>query len=722
MTQKEIESRIEELELELSVLRSGNTQSGLQTENSLPDSSILTPSEDSSAPLNETHESLSNHYDASFGHVAFINAETLKYEFVNVLYEKLFGIPRDKIIGRHMRDVIGESNYQYGLRFMNEAKAGKSVSYDSVFNLGGKERWLKVNFSPVIDASGHVLSIAVLTQDITERKISERKLNESEENLHKIIATTSEGYWLMNEKGHFMDVNPAFCELIGYTKDELLNMSIPDLEAIESKVETEQHIQKVGKIGTERFDTVMRHKNGSLINVEINVSKFGMTGKQFFVFVHDISERKKAEKEIVRQNDALSKLNHFALELSKLSFEDNLEELIAKKVKELSGAEVSIFSEYDHENHITSIKCIELESGMLKKVVKLLGKKVQNIHSPISDNIYREMSRDIVGSRKTLHEVSFGAVSKPVGASVQALLNIDRFIGLAYLTDGRLYGTSVLGMRKNQPDPPKKILENFVHLAATSLQRKKIEKQLKIKIEELINTNKKLEQYAHANEELEQFAFIASHNLQQPLRTVSNYVQIFEEDYSDRFDDKAYNYLRTVKDSVSRMMLLLNSLLDFSRIGRNIDLKKINCKQLISDVIADIETLIVSTDTTITISAMPELHVYESEFSQLIQNLIVNAIKFQKPGNKPKITISSIKINSGWQFSLSDNGIGIASKYFERIFDIFQRLHNDSEFQGSGIGLAFCKKIVQLHKGKIWIESAEGQGTTVHFTIADLEE
>jgi signal transduction histidine kinase len=429
-----------------------------------------------------------------------------------------------------------------------------------------------------------------------------------------------------------------------------------------------------------------------------------------------------AEEEIVRQNDALSKLNHFAIELSNMSYEDNLEELISKKIKEMSGAEVSTFSEFDPENHITSVKCIELEPGMLNKVVKLLGKKIQNIHSPISQDMYEEISHDLVGWRKTLHEVSFGAISRPVGASVQALLNIDHFIGLAYMTEGKLYGTSVLGMKKHQPDPPKKILENFVHLAATSLQRKQIEKQLKIKIEELINTNKKLEQYAHANEELEQFAFIASHNLQQPLRTVSNYVQIFEEDYADRFDDKAFTYLKTVKDSVSRMMLLLNSLLDFSRIGRNIKLKKVSCKQLINNIVADLETLITSTQATIKVSAMPEIKVYESEFSQLIQNLIMNAIKFQKPGNKPKIMISSKKINSGWQFSISDNGIGIASKYFEKIFEIFQRLHNDSEYQGSGIGLAFCKKIVQLHKGIIWIESAEDQGTTVHFSIADLEE
>jgi light-regulated signal transduction histidine kinase (bacteriophytochrome) len=355
-------------------------------------------------------------------------------------------------------------------------------------------------------------------------------------------------------------------------------------------------------------------------------------------------------------------------------------------------------------------------------VVTLLGKKVQNVHSTVTDEMYKEMTANMIGSMKTLYEASFGAVPRPVSSSIQVLLNVDRFLGLAYIIEGKLFGTSLIGLRKNQPDPPRIILENFIHLSATALQRNQIEKQLKIKIDELLNTNKKLEQFAYANEELEQFAFIASHNLQQPLRTVSNYVQIFEEDYSDKFDNKAFNYLKVVKDSVSRMSTLLNSLLDFSRLGRNIKLTKTDCKVLINNVIADLETLTVTTDATIEVGEMPVLNIYESEFSQLIQNLIINGIKFQKPGNRPVIKISAENLKTKWRFSVSDNGIGIAPKYFEKIFDIFQRLHNDSEYQGSGIGLAFCKKIVQLHKGEIWVESTEGQGTVIHFIIPDLVE
>lgn len=192
----------------------------------------------------------------------------------------------------------------------------------------------EVNIPSALNRDGKISSDSDSVQDILGNKAVEQKLNESEEKLRKIIETTSEGYWLMNEKGEFKDVNPAFCELIGYNRKELLTLSIPDLEANESREEIELHIQKVFRQGNERFETVLRHKDGRLIHSEINVSRFGLTGNQLFVFVHDISDRKKAEFEIVRQNDALSKLNHFALELSKLSFEDNLEEFIARKVKE----------------------------------------------------------------------------------------------------------------------------------------------------------------------------------------------------------------------------------------------------------------------------------------------------------------------------------------------------------------------------------------------------
>ena len=222
------------------------------------------------------------------------------------------------------------------------------------------------------------------------------------------------------------------------------------------------------------------------------------------------------------------------------------------------------------------------------------------------------------------------------------------------------------------------------------------------------------------NKELEQFAFIASHDLQQPLRTVSNYMGMFEEKYLSLLDDNAKKYLTSVNNATKRMSLLINSLLTFSQLGNNKMLAGVDCKKVIDDVLADLEILIITTNTSIEVGEMPTINIYETEMRQLFQNIITNAIKFQRPDVQPKIKISSREINGKWNFTVMDNGIGIAPAYFEKIFDIFQRLHTSKEYEGSGIGLANCKKIVQLHQGEIWLESKPEQGTTFHFTISNL--
>jgi PAS domain S-box-containing protein len=221
------------------------------------------------------------------------------------------------------------------------------------------------------------------------------------------------------------------------------------------------------------------------------------------------------------------------------------------------------------------------------------------------------------------------------------------------------------------------------------------------------------------NKELEQFSYIASHDLQEPLRTVSNYMKVFEEDYIALMDDNARKYLRSVDNAIKRMSILIKSLLDFSRLGHNTKLTFVDCKNLIDGVIADLETMIKTSNAVIEVFEMPQLNVYEIEIRQVFQNLITNAIKFRKENTQPKIQIRSEKIDDGWKFAVCDNGIGINPAYFERIFDIFQRLHSSDKYEGNGIGLSNCKKIIQSHQGKIWVESNQ-QGTTFYFTIPNL--
>jgi PAS domain S-box-containing protein len=276
-------------------------------------------------------------------------------------------------------------------------------------------------------------------------------------------------------------------------------------------------------------------------------------------------------------------------------------------------------------------------------------------------------------------------------------------------------GRDLFGLKKNgtevqveiglNPIETKKgqiVLASIIDISERKTQEISLKKQLELEIK---------------NKELEQFAYVASHDLQEPLRTVSNYIKVFEDDYATILDDTARNYLYAIRDATNRMSLLIKSLLDFSRLGRNTELTKTDCKKLLDNVLADLSILIKSSNATIEIADMPELHVYEIELGQVFRNLITNAIKFSKKNSSPSIRIYAKKIKDKWQFSVSDKGIGIAAIHFDRIFDIFQRLHTVQDYEGAGIGLANCKKIIQLHKGEIWLESTLNEGTTFYFSI-----
>lgn len=223
------------------------------------------------------------------------------------------------------------------------------------------------------------------------------------------------------------------------------------------------------------------------------------------------------------------------------------------------------------------------------------------------------------------------------------------------------------------------------------------------------------------NKELEQFNYIASHDLQEPLRTVSNYVQVLEEDFSEVVDGAAMGHLQTIKRATERMTSLVRSLLDFSRLGNNRRLTKIDSQQLVEQVVADLHGLIDEHKATVIFDGLPVINGYETELRQLFQNLLNNAIKFRKPDVTPDIRIGHHVGEEGTQFSVSDNGIGIHEKHFERIFHVFNRLHSEDQFEGLGIGLANCKKIVELHRGKIWVTSQPGRGSTFKFIIPNLQ-
>lgn len=219
------------------------------------------------------------------------------------------------------------------------------------------------------------------------------------------------------------------------------------------------------------------------------------------------------------------------------------------------------------------------------------------------------------------------------------------------------------------------------------------------------------------SKEMEQFTYIASHDLRQPLLTILNYIKIFDEDYADKLDEEGKFFLQSISSAATRMDNLIRGLLDYSRLSRMKQLELVNCNETLQAVLADLGSMIHPANAKVTSHELPVINAYPLELSQLFQNLLANALKFKKKDVPAEVNISATKVEGGYCFEFRDNGIGIEAKDLEKIFIIFQRLNTIEEYEGTGLGLAYCKKIVELHHGQIWVESKPNQGSSFYFTI-----
>jgi signal transduction histidine kinase len=239
------------------------------------------------------------------------------------------------------------------------------------------------------------------------------------------------------------------------------------------------------------------------------------------------------------------------------------------------------------------------------------------------------------------------------------------------------------------------------------------------KLDEL-NTILRLQakELAFSNTELEQFAYVASHDLQEPLRTITSFMDLLKKRYNNHIDDKGKQYIQFAMDGAQRMRQVIIELLEFSRIGKAGDHREeVNLQQMVEEISGFCQKQIEDQGAQILYDNLPNVRTFKAPIRQVFQNLIANGLKYQKPGEKPEIHITHTETENQWQFSISDNGIGIKKEHFDTIFIIFRRLHAKEEYAGTGMGLCITKKAVEYLGGEIWVESEEGKGSTFNFTI-----
>jgi len=589
-----------------------------------------------------------------------------KIVLLNAQAEMRFGYRRRQLIGRKVTDIIPEGFAERliadGTRTAAEALAqqiGTGIELIAC-RKDGTQFPIEIMLSPMEGPNGILVTAAI--RDISVRKRAEEHLARTERRYRGLLEAAPDAMVVVDEGGRIVLLNLQAESQFGYFRDELIGRKVTDIIPVGF---AERLIADGTRTAAEALaqqigmgiELIARRKDGSEFPIEIMLSPMeSAEGILVTAAIRDISVRKRAEEQLARTE---------------------------RRYRGLLEAAPDAMVVVDQDGRIVLVN-VQAEKKFAYYRDELIGQPVTNIIP--------------VGFAERL--IADGLRS-PEDALAQ---QIDT-------------GIELVARCKNGIEFPIEIMLSPLESADGILVTAAI-RDIAVRKRAEAHLLEKMAELHRSNEELGQFAYIASHDLQEPLRMVASYTQLLAKRYTGKLDSDADEFIAFAVDGANRMQRLIQDLLAFSRVSTaGTELGPVSSEHALSEALRNLSGIIGERGAVISSDRLPEVHADETQLAQMFQNLIGNAIKYQVR-KIPKIHVSAARSDDDiWLFSVKDNGIGIEKKYFERIFGMFQRLHGRDEFSGTGIGLAICKKIIERHGGSISVSSRPSHGSTFTFSL-----
>ncbi len=594
-----------------------------------------------------------------------------KWKEVNESLCNIVGYSQQELFERTFQDITYPEDLETDLKLLQELIEEKRQRYTlekRYIHKNGHVVWISLAVSMVKDQNGKIVHFISQIQDITEKRNAETLLKNERKLLRTLIDNIPLNIYIKDLESRKTLINKKELEFMGHSTEA----------AVLGKTDFELYPEETASISVKE-DQLVINSGTPIINKEtINIKNDGsethfLTSKIPFNneqneiigilgISYDISDNIRVKNALVSSEQKLSSL----FELSPVGFA-----LSDYKSGEFLDFNSSFLARLGYKKEeLTGFTRLQVKPEKYWEQEKLLLQSVQN-----------------------------GGYFGPV-----EMEHIRK--------DGSTYPMLISGLKLVDVDN-RELLWTVVQDISKLKENERELRNLNISIEE---NNRQL---ALKNEELEQFAYVASHDLQEPLRTITGFISKIERKYSGLLDDDGKRYIKFTVDGATRMRQIIIDILEYARLGSNHDLVSVPVD--LTEVVHKITHSILANSEgelpEINCAPLPVIVADKTFMEQLFSNLITNSIKYQKAGNRPIIHIAAEDLKNHWKFSVSDNGIGIDPKHFSKVFTVFQRLHSKEQYSGTGIGLAICKKIINNLKGEIWIESTPGNGATFHFTI-----